>query len=97
MKKTCDGCYFEHKRQCYWFRFVQNSKQKIIPPDTFNKGCSKYKNNHQNAKSDLIETVVNKFDGEIIGDKYTPRPFYFKQKKKSYTTRHKYTERRDAQ
>ena len=97
MKKTCNGCYFENNRICYWFRFVQGNKQKIIPLDTFEKGCSKYKNNQKNVKSELIEKVIDKFDGEIIGDKYTPRPFYFKPKKKTYTTRHKYTERKDAQ
>jgi hypothetical protein len=97
MKKTCNGCYFENDKTCYWFNLVKKSNAKLIPEETFKKGCTKYKNNQQNVSSDTIEKIINKFDGEIIGDKYTPRPFYFKQKKRTYTTRHKYTERKDAQ
>ena len=97
MKKTCNGCYFENDKTCHWFKLVKKTNAKLIPEETFKKGCAKYKNNQQNVSSDTIEKIINKFDGEIIGDKYTPRPFYFKQKKRTYTTRHKYTERKDAQ
>tara|TARA_R110002051_G_C8683877_1_gene492155 strand:+ start:1097 stop:1390 length:294 start_codon:yes stop_codon:yes gene_type:complete len=97
MKKSCNGCYFEHNKLCYWFKLAEGNNPKIIPLETFDKGCVKYKNNQQNVTNDVIEKFINKFDGEIIGDKYTPKPFFYKTKKKTYTTRHRYTERKDAQ
>ena len=96
MKTTCNGCYYEHDRNCYWFKFVKKQRPKIIPTETFDKGCPQYKNNNKHIKSKDINLIISKFDGEIIGSKYEPRPFYY-SKKKSYTTSNKYTHRKDAQ
>ena len=97
--RSCNGCYFEHERTCYWFDLIKGGNPKPIPNDTFKTGCSQYNNTFigYDAGNKLITKIIEVFDGEIIGDKYEPKPFYFKQKKKTYTTRHKYTERRDAQ
>ena len=96
MKKTCNGCYYENERNCYWFKFVKKQRPKVIPTETFNKACSNYKNNNKNIKSKDINKIIFIFDGEIIGSKYEPKPFYYR-KKKTYTTKHKYTHRKDAQ
>tara|TARA_R100000234_G_C4997079_1_gene178459 strand:- start:837 stop:1130 length:294 start_codon:yes stop_codon:yes gene_type:complete len=92
--KSCNGCYYEHNRTCYWFEIVNGSSPKIIPNDTFNKGCKQYKNNNI-VKSKVIDKFIKVFNGEIIGDKYTPKKWFGNYKKKTYTTRHKYTERKD--
>ena len=99
MRKSCNGCYFEHKKLCYWFKYVQGSNPKSIPIDTFNNGCKHYKNNvlvGYKTGNELTDKIIQVFDGEIIGDKYKPivnRNHYYKKKK--YTTRHNYTERKD--
>lgn len=99
MRKSCNGCYFEHKKLCYWFKYVQGSNPKSIPIDTFNNGCKHYKNNvlvGYKTGNELTDKIIQVFDGEIIGEKYKPivnRNHYYKKKK--YTTRHNYTERKD--
>jgi len=99
LRKSCNGCYFEHKKLCYWFKYVQGSNPKSIPIDTFNNGCKHYKNNvlvGYKTGNELTDKIIQVFDGEIIGEKYKPktnRNHYYKKKK--YTTRHNYTERKD--
>jgi len=95
--KSCNGCYYEHDRTCYWFELVNGSSPKIIPDDTFNKGCKQYTNTTigNQTMNEITTKVINVFKGEIIGDKYTPRKWSGNYKKKTYTTRHKYTERKD--
>ena len=84
---------------CYWFKLVQGNSPKIIPEETFSKGCKHYNNNATigNKTGDKIaDKIIEVFDGEIIGNKYKPyvnRNHYYKKKK--YTTRHNYTERKD--
>ena len=98
LNKSCNGCYYEHDRTCYWFEIVHGSKSKAIPTDTFEIGCKQYKNTliGIEAGNKLATKVINIFDGEIIGEKYKPKRYknYYK-KKKTYTTRHNYTERKD--
>ena len=96
-KKSCNGCYYEHDRNCYWFELVHGSKPKSIPTDTFDIGCKQYNNTAigNQAGNALAIKVINIFDGEIIGDKYEPPKWNRSYKKKKYTTRHNYTERKD--
>ena len=98
MHRSCNGCYFEYNRTCYWFKIVQGSKPKMIPKETFDNGCKQYNNTliGYKAGNTLANKVIKVFDGEIIGEKYQPkinRNHYYKKKK--YTTRHNYTERKD--
>tara|TARA_R100000781_G_C4038088_1_gene112997 strand:- start:321 stop:626 length:306 start_codon:yes stop_codon:yes gene_type:complete len=98
LNKSCNGCYYEHDRTCYWFEIVHGSKSKAIPTDTFEIGCKQYKNAliGSEAGNEIVTKVINIFNGEIIGDKYVPikkKKHYYK--KKTYTTRHNYTERKD--
>ena len=98
MRKSCNGCYYEHEKTCYWFKLVHGSNPKLIPKETFDNGCKQYNNTliGYKAGSELTNKVINIFDGEIIGEKYKPKTNrnYYK-KKKTYTTRHNYTERKD--
>ena len=94
MTKSCNGCYYEHNRTCYWFKIVHGSIPKIIPINTFNKGCKQYKNTAI-TNSNIIDKFIEIFKGEIIGDKYQPTKWAGNYKKKKYTTRHNYTERKD--
>ena len=95
--RTCNGCYYEHKRTCYWFKLVHGSMPKMIPMNTFNEGCKQYKNTDigNYAGNKLTDRIINVFKGEIIGDKYEPPKRVSNYKKKKYTTRHNYTERKD--
>jgi len=95
--KSCNGCYYEHNRICYWFELVHGSNSKIIPKETFDKGCTQYKNVSIGYESgdELIDKVINVFKGEVIGKKYKPNKWVGNYKKKKYTTRHNYTERKD--
>ena len=100
MRKSCNGCYFEHKKLCYWFKYVQGSNPKSIPIDTFNNGCKHYKNNvlvGYKTGNELTDKIIQVFDGEIIGDKYKPPINRNDSYKKKYKTKHNYTHRRDAQ
>jgi len=94
MTKSCNGCYYEHDRTCYWFKIVHGSIPKLIPINTFDNGCNQYKNTAI-TNSTIIDKFIKKFKGEIIGDKYEPPKWNGKYKKKKYTTRHNYTERKD--
>ena len=96
MRKSCNGCYFEHNRTCYWFKNVQGNDPKVIPVETFNKGCSQYNNTFTGNKlNELISKIVTVFNGEIIGEKYKPKKWSGNYRKKKYTTRHNYTKRKD--
>ena len=97
MTKSCNGCYYEHNRTCYWFKLVHGSIPKLIPINTFNKGCKQYKNTSigYNAGNELTTKIIELFDGEILSDKYEPPKKQKYYKKKKYTTRHNYTERKD--
>ena len=60
--KSCNG-YYEHDRTCYWFELVNGSSSKIIPDDTFNKGCKQYKNTAiGNQTIDGITTKIIKVE-----------------------------------
>tara|TARA_R110000824_G_scaffold263310_3_gene452012 strand:- start:6217 stop:6519 length:303 start_codon:yes stop_codon:yes gene_type:complete len=95
--KSCNGCYFEHEKTCYWFEIVLGSRPKKIPIDTFEKGCKQYKNINNENPSALINKVIETFDGEILSKKYKPPKYIKNYKKKDYKSRHNYTHRRDAQ
>ena len=97
--RSCNGCYFEHERTCYWFDLIKGGNPKPIPNDTFKTGCSQYNNTFigYDAGNKLITKIIEVFDGEIIGDKYKPSINRNDSYKKKYTTAHKYTHRRDAQ
>jgi len=96
-KQSCNGCYYEYNRTCYWFEIINGSNSKIIPTETFDKGCKQYKNTFINyePKDKLIIKVIDVFKGEIIGEKYTPNKWVGNYKKKKYTTKHNYTKRKD--
>ena len=78
--RTCGGCYLENNNRCYWFVKRNNqSKPKYIPADVFSKACSKYELNIDIIEeSELLSKLIDVFDGEIIGNKFTPT------KKKTY-------------
>ena len=98
MKKSCFGCYYEDKGNCYWFEVFKNSTHKAIPKETLDKGCSKYKNtNMVISESELLNQVIKLFDGEIISNKYKQKIYYKPYKKKTYKSAHNYTFRKDAQ
>ena len=98
MSKSCYGCFFEVNSKCYWFFINKKEAPKTIPSEIINVGCNKYKNNNQNETSELIEIIINKFDGEIIRDKYKPPIKKRKTYKKKYVkSPHNYAYRRDAQ
>tara|TARA_R100000234_G_scaffold118224_1_gene98233 strand:+ start:846 stop:1049 length:204 start_codon:yes stop_codon:yes gene_type:complete len=65
--------------------------------NTFNEGCKQYKNTDigNYAGNKLTDKIIKVFKGEIIGDKYEPPKRINNYKKKKYTTRHNYTERKD--
>ena len=102
--RTCGGCYLENNNKCYWFVKRNNqSKSKYIPADVFSKGCSKYELNIENIEeSELLSKLIDVFDGEIIGNKFTPpkkKTYYNNTNKKTQwwkkKSKHKYTERKD--
>jgi hypothetical protein len=98
LRKSCNGCYFEHDNMCYWFKIVQGNNPKIIPSDTFSKGCKHYNNNvviGDKTGDELTDKIIDVFDGEFIGEKYKPKKWSGNYRKKKYTTRHNYTERKD--
>ncbi len=94
LNRSCNGCYYEYNRTCYWFKLVHGSMPKMIPINTFDKGCKQYKNTAITS-SKIIDKFISVFKGEIIGDKYEPPKWNRSYKKKKYTTRHNYTERKD--
>ena len=99
INKSCNGCYYEHKRICYWFNLVKDGEPKLIPNDTFKKGCSQYNNIFigYETGNELTDKIIKIFNGEIIGDKYKPPINRNDSYKKKYKTKHNYTHRRDAQ
>ena len=99
--RTCNGCYYEHKRTCYWFKLVHGSMPKMIPMNTFNEGCKQYKNNVSigyKAGNKLTDRIINTFNGEIVSDKYQPPVKKRKTYKRKYVkSPHNYSYRKDAQ
>ena len=97
--KSCRGCYYEVKNQCYWFKEIENTSPKAIPEKILNKGCSKYYNtNLKKVVFPIVNIVIKLFKGEILSDKYKIREQYYKPyRKKSYKSSHNYTHRKDAQ
>ena len=98
LNKSCNGCYYEHDRTCYWFELVHGSKPKSIPTNTFDIGCKQYNNASigDEARHSLAIKVISVFDGEIIGDKSVPlkkNKHYYKTH--TSTTRNNYPERKD--
>tara|TARA_R110000796_G_scaffold33027_4_gene85972 strand:+ start:8326 stop:8682 length:357 start_codon:yes stop_codon:yes gene_type:complete len=98
-KISCRGCYYEIKKQCYWFKEIENTSPKEIPNKVLEKGCKKYLNtNLKKVVSNLAKEFIKVFDGEILSDKYKIRKEYYKPyQKKTYKSPHNYTYRRDAQ
>ena len=96
LRKSCRGCYYGIGEKCYWFRDVEGTSPKEIPVSVFDKGCKHYKNtNMVDSESELLILISNKFDGEILSDKYE---IYRKPYKKKYVkSSHNYSYRRDAQ
>ena len=100
INKSCNGCYYEHERTCYWFDLIKGGNPKPIPNDTFKIGCTQYKNTliGYDTGNKLTTKIIEIFNGEIISEKYEPsinKNNYYKKKK--YKTKHNYTHRRDAQ
>ena len=102
--RTCNSCYLENNNKCYWFVKRNNeSKAKYIPADVFSKGCSKYELNIESIEeSELLSKLIDVFDGEIIGNKFTPtkKKTYYSNNTKNkkwwkQKSKHKYTERKD--
>tara|TARA_R100000458_G_C8145475_1_gene155043 strand:+ start:244 stop:444 length:201 start_codon:yes stop_codon:yes gene_type:complete len=63
------------------------------------KGCSKYYNTSIGlSKSNLQQLLIEKFDGETVGDKYEPPIKQTKEYKRKWVkSPHKYSHRKDAQ
>ncbi len=99
MHKSCLGCYYEYHSKCYWFKLKDNSTPKEIPKDVIVKGCSKYYNTSIGlSKSNLQQLLIEKFDGETVGDKYEPPIKQTKEYKRKWVkSPHKYSHRKDAQ
>ena len=101
MRKSCHGCFFEVSSKCYWFSLAKKGHPKPIPQEVMSKGCSQYKNNVSigyKAGDELTDKIINKFDGEIVGDKYEPPVKPIRTYKRKYVkSPHKYAYRRDAQ
>ena len=102
--RTCNSCYLENNYKCYWFVKRSNeTKPKYIPADVFSKACSKYELDIDSIEeSELLLKLIDVFDGEIIGNKFTPtkkKTYYSKTNKKKewwkQKSKHKYTERND--
>ena len=70
--KTCNGCYYEHKRTCYWFKLVHGSIPKMIPMNTFNEGCKQYKNTDIGyyTGNELTDRITNSFRRFIFVSNY---------------------------
>ena len=95
---SCNSCYLENNMKCYWFIKRNNeSIAKEIPSDVFSNGCSKYELRIDNIEeSKLLSRLIEVFDGEIIGNKFTPmKKTYKKSRQRMYKSNHKYTVRKD--
>ena len=99
MRKSCRGCYYGIGEKCYWFKDVEGTSPKEIPVSVFDKGCKHYKNtNLVDSESELLILISNKFDGEILSDKYKTYKRQYKTYKKKYVkSAHNYSHRKDAQ
>jgi len=99
LRKTCGGCYYGIKDKCYWFKDIDGTPPKVIPEEVYNKGCTKYKNtNMVMSVSEQQQLILNKFDGEILSDKYKIYKRQYKTYKKKYVkSAHNYSYRKDAQ
>ena len=99
MRKTCGGCYYCIKDKCYWFKDINGTPPKVIPEEVYNKSCSKYKNtNMVMSVSEQQQLILDKFDGEILSDKYKiHKRQYGTYKKKYVKSAHNYSYRKDAQ
>jgi hypothetical protein len=97
MSRSCWGCYYEKNSVCHWFKLAQKSAPKVIPSEVLPKGCSKYSNKASAGNSELAHKLIKKFDGELIGDKYTPFVNYKRKKRKYVKSSHNYAYRKDAQ
>ena len=99
LRKTCRGCYYDIDDKCYWFKDVQGTSPQEIPVSVENVGCKHYKNtNLVKLESKHLRLILDKFDGEILSDKYEVYKKPYKPYKKKYVkSAHNYSYRKDAQ
>ena len=71
LHKSCRGCFYGIDGKCYWFKDVQGTSPQEIPVSIEDKGCKHYKNtNLVDSESKDLKIILEKFDGEILSDKY---------------------------
>jgi len=98
LHKSCRGCYYGIDSKCYWFKDVQGTSPQEIPVSVEDVGCKHYKNtNLVKSEWEQLRLVLDKFDGEILSDKYDVYKYRTPYKKKWVKSPHKYSHRKDAQ
>tara|TARA_R100000742_G_C4275750_1_gene96420 strand:+ start:1865 stop:2068 length:204 start_codon:yes stop_codon:yes gene_type:complete len=59
---TCAGCSLRSGNKCNWFEYPR-----IIPKDTFNKGCKYRKSRYAGYEpKGIVADIINIFKGELI-------------------------------
>ena len=101
LHKSCRGCFYGIDGKCYWFKDVQGTSPQEIPVSIEDKGCKHYKNtNLVDSESEDLKIILEKFDGEILSDKYEVYKYrkpYKPYKRKYVKSAHNYSYRKDAQ
>lgn len=63
---SCNGCiYFTKQNYCNWFYHNGKGRSRSVPEDVKKKGCSQRKGVEAKG-NEMIQTLINKFEGEII-------------------------------
>lgn len=63
---TCYGCiYFTKQDKCNWFYHNGKGRARFVPDDIKNKGC-KQRQGIEAKGNEMIQLLINKFEGEIV-------------------------------